>query len=253
MTNAEIRLSPETLARVRAEAEMQGLDAEELLDLLVTRALDRGDLTWMDGAGDHLVAAASSRDVIGVYFPAETAEDGDGYADDEAQAKDRAEIEQVLRDAGIERNVQVRDFAVGRGAQGVAFTLLSFIGALGAAIAAPAVVINQWSTAAPKIREWLRARNGMVTLALVIQWCLEDAAKRVDDASDILPSLAAGHRGVAFTTAMDDELVGPFCVTIQVPARTATFVYVADEVGEILHFVEVPGPSEEVILAEENR
>lgn len=251
----EFKLSPDVEARLLAAAAELGYeDANGLLDQAVSQALDLPHIGWLDGGGELLVGAASSPIVRGVYFGSGTVEDGAGEADVTAQEVDRAEFESILRTNGFNADVRVRDFEVGRGAQGAPFTLLEVFGAIAsvAAVAsAPAVIINQWSQAAPKIREWLRRRRGKVTLGLVIDWCVEDAKLRVDDPGTVLRALASGHQGKAFTTAMDIEAVGPFCVTIQVPARATTFVYVTDEVGTTLHFHEVAGPTEDDVVLDE--
>lgn len=256
-------LSPAVSARLVARAEEENTDVGQLLDALVDRALDLPEVYVFDGGGDRLVEVAHSAGTLGVFYPAEQDEEGDGYADPAAQERERAELETLLRDAGLKVDVVLRDFEVGRGAQGDPVTFLQIIAmvgaaitALGGAVAAPAAAINQWSTAAPKVREWLERRRrarGAVTLELVKEWCLEDARQRVQRPDELVPSFVSGHRGSAFTTSMDTQAVGPYCVIVQVPERSATFVYVTDEVGKILNFFEAPGPGEDDLIAEENR
>jgi hypothetical protein len=207
-----------------------------------------------ENSGDRLVEVAHSPNVLGVYYRAPVEEDGDGLEDSNEIDKDRTELETLLRGAGLELRVIARGFEIGRGAQGDPVTLLQIVTLAATAVAAPAVCINQWGTAIPKIREWLlkrRAARG-VTLELVKCWCVEDARSRVKDSDEISFGLVAGHRGAGYTTSMDVEPVGPYCVTIQVPSRHSTFVYVTDELGQVIHFHEAPGPGPDEVLVEDN-
>jgi hypothetical protein len=98
----------------------------------------------------------------------------------------------------------------------------------------------------------LRAKRGRASLEFVKACCLEHAKTRVEFPDELLPSLVTGHCGVVFSGRMDVEAVGPYSVLIQVPDRSSTFVYITDEVGEILHFQEVAAPALEGAVAEDS-
>lgn len=248
-------LSASVETRLLAAAEEQGVDVGQLLDRLVSRALDLPEEEVFGNGGDLLVESATAEGVLGVYFDA-AQELENGELDEEAQKRDIAELESIVNASlseGVSVRVIERVFEIGRGAQGDPVTLLQLITTIFAVIAAPAVAFNAWVAALPKIRDWLKARGGSLTLEFVKQACLEDAKTRVTNPKDLVASFVSGHRGQAFTTRMDTEAVGPYCVMVQVPERQSTFVYLTDELGQILQFLEAPGPSEDRLVAEDNQ
>jgi hypothetical protein len=114
------------------------------------------------------------------------------------------------------------------------------------------LMIIAWSKVLPIIRKWLKRRGGRATLEFIKACCLDDAKGRVKNPEELVAPLVKGHCGVVFSPRFDIEAIGPYCVTIQVPERTSTFVYVTDEVGNILHFHEVPAPELEDVVPEES-
>lgn len=239
----DLRIPESLMRRLAAEATERDTSPEELLPELLEAALDLDEMDFWEGrgGGEHLRSLLFGAPTLGFAYPAER--DDNGEMDHDAQQRDVAEVRELTRGGELALEPEARDFEVGRGAQGDPWTWLQLaqtISAVFGAVAAPAVAWAAWAKVAERLRPWLRARRARAGLGFVKACCLEDARGRVEDPDELRMELVAAHGGQALFAELAEEVaVGPYCVTVQVPERSATFVYVTDELGEILHFHEV--------------
>lgn len=151
------------------------------------------------------------------------------------------ELRKALGDvlAGGDTELQTPTYEVGQGAQGFDMTLFVAIGGF-IAVPLPTAIIA-WSKAIPLLKGWLRKYNGRPSLALAKQFCLDDARGRVKY-PDALSLAHVGGHCLAIPLESDIVPVGPFSVSIWVEEKEAVFVYTVNDVGDILHFHEIPQP-----------
>lgn len=242
-TETKPDLPPGLLRRLEVEATSRGRSLDQLTAELVESALDHDEVAeYCGGSGDHMLALLHHAPQIAITYPAE--HDGDGGTDATLQSAEVAEVEQLGKQAGLSLRAVPREFEIGRGAQGDPWTWIELaqnVTTIFGAIASPALAIVAWRKFANDMRAWLVKRRGRAGIGFVKLCCLHDAQTRVEDPTGLVHDLVAGHGGAAFFGEYAETIaVGPYCVTVQVPEKSETFVYVTDQVGEILHFHAVP-------------
>ncbi len=169
---------------------------------------------------------------------------GAGDLDEEVRNQIRESLKLELSAEGIESDITVKEFSVGRSAEALSIILLLGGGAVASLAAVKNIddgilTLKKWGRA---LRKWLKGREDVAALSVetLKLMCLVDLAERVPRAQPCFELIRAS----AFGSQWGDgtwRLIAPIYVVIPDKSEPpVSHFYLVSPLGEILHYNTTP-------------